>query len=164
MAKVREAIFSMLEARGTFWPKVNVLDLFAGSGSLGIEALSRNAPKAWFVEKGTKQAKLISQNLLDLAVPKDRYRVINKQVNTFLSFEPCFSWDIIFIDPPYGQNMLIPTLLKLEANNWLSKDTLILAEIEASCQLSENKLSFLTKQIDKLYGQTRILLWTFQNI
>ncbi len=62
MGKVRESLFSLLEARGVIWAESIVLDLFAGSGSLAFEAVSRGAKKAYFVEKDAKASACIAQN------------------------------------------------------------------------------------------------------
>ena len=62
-SKVRESIFSMLMARGVDFSEARVVDMFAGSGSLGIECLSRGAPEAWFIEKSNKASALIRKKI-----------------------------------------------------------------------------------------------------
>ena len=86
--KVRESIFSMLMARGVDYASVRVIDMFAGSGSLGIECLSRGAPTAWFIEKSSKAAALIRKNLVDLGVDKQHTRVVSKDLFGVLSKKP----------------------------------------------------------------------------
>jgi len=78
--KVRESVFSMLMARGVDFQEARVIDMFAGSGSLALECLSRGAPTTWFVEKSHKAAALIRRNLSDLKVDKSRYRVVCKDL------------------------------------------------------------------------------------
>ena len=72
-------------ARGVDFSQVRVIDMFAGSGSLGIECLSRGAADAWFVEKSSKAAGLIRKNLADLNVEKHRARVVSKDLFGVLS-------------------------------------------------------------------------------
>ena len=140
-AKVRQAVFSMLEARGVDWACARVLDLFAGSGSLGIEALSRGAALAWFVEKNPRAADCLRGSLRDLQVPESRCRVFQADLLKMLARPAREPFDVVFIDPPYGLDLLPPTLLKAK--------TAFEGQIPAQ----------LIPQTDRLYGQTRIMLW-----
>ena len=110
--KVRESIFSMLTARGLDFSDVRVIDMFAGSGSLGIECLSRGAPAAWFVEESGKAAGLIRKNLGDLKVERGRAKVLSKDLFSVLAKAPEQPFSLVFIDPPYGKDLLIPALEK----------------------------------------------------
>ncbi|WP_147821594.1 16S rRNA (guanine(966)-N(2))-methyltransferase RsmD [Salidesulfovibrio onnuriiensis] len=158
--KVREAVFSMLQARGVEWAGARVVDMFAGSGSLGIECLSRGADEAWFVEKGRKAADLIRSNLKDLGVPAGKYKVLAKDLFTVLSRSPEAPFDLGFIDPPYGKGLLVPALEKALESGWFAEGAFILAEVEAQIQApAEGPLSELELVTDREYGQTRILLW-----
>ena len=74
--RVRESLFSMLEARGMFWPEAAVLDVFAGSGSLGLESLSRGARKVVFWEKNARAANSIRANLRLFDIPETRAKVL----------------------------------------------------------------------------------------
>ncbi len=79
----------------------NVLDLFSGSGSLGLEAISRGAAKIYFVDNSLKSIKLIKSNL-ELLKDKDcEYKVIKSDIPGFLSHFEDFAADFIFLDPPY---------------------------------------------------------------
>lgn len=88
MGKVREALFSMLEARGVDWPEARVLDLFAGSGSLGFEALSRGAAKVGFVEAASYAVKVIEANAGLLDVERERIAVWREDALKLLSRRP----------------------------------------------------------------------------
>lgn len=77
------------------------LDLFAGSGSLGIEALSRGSSLVYFVDNSIQSIDLIRYNISSLPVEKDCFRIIKKDVLKFLRFCKDIKWDIIFLDPPY---------------------------------------------------------------
>jgi 16S rRNA (guanine(966)-N(2))-methyltransferase RsmD len=99
--RVREALFSMLdEITGE-----RVLDLFAGSGALGIEALSRGAERAVFVERDPVAARVLQQNLaaLDLCPPQAQLRRLAALQALRKARQAEETYDLVFIDPPYGQ-------------------------------------------------------------
>ena len=93
MSKVRESIFSSLQF---FIPGKNVLDLYAGSGSLGIEALSRGANYATFVEKSIDCVKILNKNLQHIS----NYKITNISVHSFIE-NSILEYDLIFYDPPF---------------------------------------------------------------
>jgi 16S rRNA (guanine966-N2)-methyltransferase len=158
--KVRESIFSMLTARGVDFSSARVIDMFAGSGSLGIECLSRGAPEAWFIEKSAKAAGLIRTNLKELGVEKHRARVVSTDIFVVVSKPPEQPFDLVFIDPPYGKGLLLPALEKALANGWIAPGALVLAEVEAAVTLpSDGPLAAMERVTDRTYGQTRIVLW-----
>lgn len=158
-AKVRQAVFSMLEARGVEWPGTRVLDLFAGSGSLGIEALSRGADAAWFVEKNPRAADCLRGSLRDLKVPEALGRVFQADLLKLLARPARDAFDVVFIDPPYGQDLLPPALQKAVSGGWIAPEAFVLAEVEAKADFEGKVPAQLIPQADRLYGQTRILLW-----
>lgn len=158
--KVRESIFSMLLARGVDFHDVRVIDMFAGSGSLAIECLSRGVPTAWFVEKSNKAAGLIRKNLIELGVDKQRARVVSKDLFGVLSKQPDTPFDLVFIDPPYGKDLLVPALEKALKNDWIADGALVLAEVETAITApKEGEIAEMELLTDREYGQTRILLW-----
>lgn len=158
--KVREAIFSMLQARGVVWEDARVMDLFAGSGSLGIECLSRGASFAFFVEKSKKAAALIRENLKELTQGNSRWKVQQGDLFSILKKTPEKPFNLAFIDPPYGKDLLLPGLERALDYGWFEKNAYILAEIEAAATPKmEGALAQLELITDREYGQTRILLW-----
>ncbi len=161
MGKVRSALFSMLEARGVNWPETRVLDLFAGSGSLGFEALSRGAAQAVFVEAGAKAAALIAENANRFGLPPDRWQVHAVQARVFLSTRCAGPFDLIFIDPPYEGGFLSATLNAVLRGGWLAPDGLVNAEVERRLDIdAENGFPPLCCETDRTYGQTRVILWS----
>lgn len=113
------------------------LDLFAGSGSLGIEALSRYAKSALFIEKHKAAADLINQNLTLLKVDNKDTKVICGDAHKVIdSLDSQF--DLVFLDPPFNQNLLPNIIAKLMQSNLLSKGALIYVETELS--FDENAL------------------------
>jgi 16S rRNA (guanine966-N2)-methyltransferase len=161
MGKVRAALFSMLEARGINWPLCRVLDLFAGSGSLGFEALSRGAGEVVFVEAMPKAAALIGENAEKLGVESNRAHILAEEAGKVLNRAPAKPFDLIFIDPPYRQNLLVPCLKSILRKNWLAPAGIINAEIETGISYDpEQAFPELSVIADRDYGQTRVVLWT----
>lgn len=156
-AKVRQSTFSMLEARGMQWGGSRVADLFAGSGSLALEAISRGAEYALLVEKSSKAAQIIQRNLKELGIPRSMGRVLVADVNQTLRKAAPQPFDLIFIDPPYGKGLLAPALELMIERGWPAPGGFILAEVEAALQ--PNTPPGLECITDRTYGQTRIVLW-----
>lgn len=158
--KVRESVFSMLAARGVDFTRVRVADMFAGSGSLGIECLSRGAPLVWFIEKSARAAGLIRANLADLGVEKSRFRVVPGDIFMVLSRPPEAPFDLVFIDPPYGRDLLLPALEKALETGWIAPGAMVLAEVESAVSApTTGPVAGMELVTDREYGQTRILLW-----
>ena len=129
MGKTRESLFSMLTSRGVVWEGARVLDLFAGSGSLAFEAVSRGAELAVLVENSAVAARCLADNIRQLGV-EDCVRLIRDDVRKTLNNTPMGCFDLVFLDPPYRKNLLNATLQGLLKRNWLAPGALICAEIE----------------------------------
>lgn len=106
--KVKESLFSAIQfdIEGR-----RVLDLFAGSGQLGIEALSRGAAGCVFVDKNTEAVKIIRQNLLHTGLA-EKSQVLGTDALSYLT-RPGDRFDLVFLDPPYASELLIPVLEKV---------------------------------------------------
>jgi len=160
MGKVREALFSMLEARGVNWPVAQVLDLFAGSGSLGFEALSRGAAQVCFVESAPYAAKIIAANAELLGVEPDRVSLRREEAAKVLARRAENAYDVVFIDPPYNLDVLRSTLSALIRQGWALPGAIINAEVEAKQPFDpEHAHPDLELLADRAYGQTRVILW-----
>ncbi|QLA16182.1 16S rRNA (guanine(966)-N(2))-methyltransferase RsmD [Desulfolutivibrio sulfoxidireducens] len=158
--RVRESLFSILGSLGVDWPSCRVLDLFAGTGSVGFETLSRGAAEVTFVEKNPRLAALLRENLSRLDVAPDRARVFVADVLQFVSKKGGRPFDVVFADPPYGQNLLPPALRKLLACGRLAPGGLVVAEVEAGLDVDrELVLPGLACVTSRLFGQTRIVIW-----
>lgn len=163
MGKVREALFSMLEAQGVHWSEARVLDLFAGSGSLGFEALSRGAAFACFVEAAPYAASVIAKNADLLGVEESRILIRQEQAGKVLGKTPTQPFSVIFIDPPYQMQVLGHTLKTLLKNGWAAPGAIINAEVEERSPFNPEKAHpSLTLLADRAYGQTRVVLWTHE--
>jgi 16S rRNA (guanine966-N2)-methyltransferase len=98
--RAREGLFSTLESlRGTAWDGARVLDLYAGSGAFGLEALSRGAAAAVLVESDVRAAAVIRRNAEAVGVPGSR--VVVDRVERFLASAGGAAFDVVFLDPPY---------------------------------------------------------------
>ncbi|MEC7297265.1 MAG: 16S rRNA (guanine(966)-N(2))-methyltransferase RsmD [Pseudomonadota bacterium] len=125
--RVRESLFSMLEG-GRFGDPIDgarVLDLFAGTGALGLEALSRGAAQVTFVDDGRVAQKLLAENIATLGL-RDATRVIRASALRLPPAEDAAQ--LIFLDPPYGKDLGPKALAAARAQDWIAPDTLIVWE------------------------------------
>ena len=131
--RLRESIFNIL-AHG--WPEklagARVADIFAGSGAMGIEAISRGAAVAVFVEKHSAGRALVSDNLEALGIA-DKARVIKGDARQLPPIDAPF--DLIFMDPPYRRGLGEAALAALPEAGWLKPDTLVVLESATDEQL-----------------------------
>ena len=130
--RVREAIFNLLINGGYGNPVggARVLDLFAGTGALGLEALSRGAAEACFVDDGTAALALLRRNI-DLMRARDRTRIIRSDLRR-LGPNRGKGFDLIFLDPPYGKGLGEAALAAAVAGGWLVPEALVIWEESAA--------------------------------
>ncbi len=157
--KVRQAIFSMLTSRGMEFEGCRAIDLFAGTGSLGFECLSRGAKKVCFIERDKEAANYIKENLITFGVEENRYKIVAKDVLSFLKQGPKEKFHLCFIDPPYREGLLVPVIKKLIKNRWMVENGFIVSEVEGDLSLKK-EISGIDLVVNRKYGQTRILIWT----
>jgi 16S rRNA (guanine966-N2)-methyltransferase len=121
--RVREALFSMLTSRLGSFEGLRVFDGFAGTGALGLEALSRGAAHATFVERDAEAVKALRSNLDKMAAAAT---VIASPVEAIGRAQlPC---DLVMLDPPYGSGLGDTALARLAANGWIAPHALISVE------------------------------------
>lgn len=149
--RVKEAVFSMIhnQLHGAL-----VLDLFAGTGALGIEALSRGAKKAVFVDAASSSLKTVEGNLEKTHL-KEQASLTKSDYLTFLE-NTNQQFDLIFLDPPYKENYLQKALETISERKLLSPDGLIYCETEGEPPVCAASLFQVIR--DKKYGRARILL------
>ena len=151
--RVKEALFSILQFD---LPGTRVLDLFGGTGQLGIEALSRGAKSAVFVDAGEKACALIKENLKRCKMGNDG-KVIRSDYLKYL--ENCTeSFDIVLLDPPYAEVFLENALKKLSEIDILQSGGIIVAERPVEKELSMVLPGF-TRSKDYKYGKTLLALY-----
>ena len=124
--RVKESIFNILG--GEVEGKV-VLDLFSGTGNLGIEALSRRAKRATFVEKGREASRLIQKNLLQCGM-EEQSEILSKDVHRAIGIlkQRRESFDLILMDPPYEEGLVQKTLMKLNSERIYHRDSILIIE------------------------------------
>lgn len=157
--KVRAAIFSALAAQV---PESRVLDLFAGTGAVGLEAWSRGAAWVEWVENGKPALRCLRENVQALKVPPSAGRVLAADVFKLLGY-PCTSagFDLALADPPYAEakagNWLVKLAGLLADNGWVKPDGVFVFETEGR----ENPPALPGWRLarDKTYGSTRVLIW-----
>lgn len=126
--RVREALFSSLESEFGALAGLRVVDLYAGSGALGLEALSRGAAHVLLVESDPKAARTVSANVA--AVGLDGAEVRTARAERLLDESPSEPYDIVLADPPYetAGAAVTEVLAKLVAGRWLATDALVVVE------------------------------------
>ena len=125
--RVREAIFNLLINGGYGNPLAGarVLDVFAGTGALGLEALSRGAASATFLENGKVALGLLARNI---ALMKAESQCSILRCDALLPGDAPPPFDVVFLDPPYGRGMGEAALLALHHKGWLTPDALVVWE------------------------------------
>ena len=149
--RVKEALFSMLTGRVA---EASVLDLFAGSGALGIEALSRGAAQVVFVDASSRSLSATEENLKKTKLA-EKAKLLKSDYLAFLN-AATQPFDLIFLDPPYREKMLLPALQKIYERNLLQSNGLIYCETEGDPPAEI--VNFFDIVRDKKYGRVRILL------
>lgn len=134
--RLREAIFNVLaHAYDDACAGARVIDLFAGTGALGIEAISRGASHALFVDQGAQARALIRQNVEALGLGGVT-RIFRRDA-TKLGPTQDAPFTLAFLDPPYGQGLAPPALASLRDGGWLAPGALVLVEEEAGAALDD---------------------------
>ncbi|MBL8628421.1 MAG: 16S rRNA (guanine(966)-N(2))-methyltransferase RsmD [Rhodospirillaceae bacterium] len=156
--RAREAIFNrLLHAADTFGVRLHgahVADVFAGTGALGLEALSRGAASAVFIEKDRTSCKSIKAALAAIHAD-DRADVLNVDAMALPpAAKPC---DIVLMDPPYAADAVPATLGSLVARKWLRPGSLVVVESEADIALPEG----FALIDERSYGRARIAFLKF---
>ncbi len=146
LQRVKEGIFSSIQFNV---PGAKVLDLFAGSGQMGIEALSRNASFAVFVDENKEASDIITKNLKSCSL-EEKSKVLKTRAGDFLSTTN-EKFDIIFLDPPFEKGILDEIFLKVF--NLLSENGIIIAESEKNWLLK-----------DEIKGLTLIKEYKYSNL
>ncbi|MCB1883171.1 MAG: 16S rRNA (guanine(966)-N(2))-methyltransferase RsmD [Geminicoccaceae bacterium] len=125
--RTREALFDILAAQGRVWDAA-VLDLFAGTGAIGLEALSRGAAFACFVEQAPDAARCIEANVRHLGETQ-RTRLVRGDATRLKAPPMRFDW--AYLDPPYRSGLARSALGGLLRGGWLQDDALVVVELAA---------------------------------
>ncbi|MBN1965446.1 MAG: 16S rRNA (guanine(966)-N(2))-methyltransferase RsmD [Anaerolineae bacterium] len=156
MDRVKEALFNILSPaiEDAAW-----LDLFAGTGSVGIEALSRGAARVVFVDSARLAVHTIHENLAITGLA-ERARVVRADVFEYLARPPAQRFDVVYVAPPQYQSLWKETLLKLDAQpDWLNPDGIVVVQVDPR-EREAVTLHTLEAYDERTYGNTQ--LWFFE--
>ncbi len=154
--RVREAMFSALETRLGGFDDVRVLDLYAGSGALGLEAVSRGAVHATLVEADRRTAQVIRRNVRELGV-SGSVDVVAEKVRSFLRTPPPAPYDLVVLDPPYDvPNDEVSAVLEVVTSpSWWSSDGIVVVE-RSSRDGAFAWPEAVEPLVDRRYGETTL--------
>lgn len=157
--KVREAIFNII---GQDITGFKVLDLFAGTGSLGLEALSRGASRALFIDNLQQSVSLIKKNL-KVCGYESSGSILKKDLTRGLPGKYALmkkKYDLVFFDPPYGKDLIPPLVRELIEREILAPSSRVVAESSKNDILPNiwGKLQLTTKRI---YGESKITIYHY---
>jgi 16S rRNA (guanine966-N2)-methyltransferase len=156
--RVREALFSALEARGVI-SGARVVDLYAGSGALGLEALSRGAASVILVDSSRRAVEAARRNVQELGL--SRVSVVLSAVGAFLARPPKLPADLVFADPPYAaKEDDVAAMLAALAAQWLQPGAVVVVE-RSSRSLEPRWPAPLVRADVRRYGETA--LWQAQH-
>jgi 16S rRNA (guanine966-N2)-methyltransferase len=153
--RLRESIFDILAHRfGDILDGARAIDLFAGSGALGCEALSRGAAFVLFVDDGAEARALLRANVeaLGLGGVTRVWRADATRLGPAPSGAP---FTLAFLDPPYGRGLAGPALAALAGGGWLAEGALCVIEEDAKAEIDASEAFALLDQ--RIYGDTRII-------
>ena len=153
MDRVKESVFGMIQ---NHLLNAIVLDLFAGTGNLGIEALSNGASFGYFNDKNKICTKIIEENLLN-------FNILEKSFITTLDYKEALDYyqkqdlvfDLIFLDPPYKEHIINEILLFIDKYHLLKNDGLVICE----CTEKEEKIDNYILYKEKKYGDKYIFIY-----
>lgn len=150
MDRVKESLFAMIQ---NYINNSNCLDLFAGSGNLGLEAISEGAKSCIFVDNNKIAIRTVNDNLTRLGI--ENCKVYLNDFRTFLK-ETREKYDLIFIDPPYKTDFIKEALRMIEKYNLLTDDGLIILESDDKNRLIYSNYYSVLKE--RKYGEKFILI------
>ncbi|WP_053362057.1 16S rRNA (guanine(966)-N(2))-methyltransferase RsmD [Bacillus sp. FJAT-27251] len=159
--KVKEAIFNMI---GPYFSGGLGLDLFAGSGSLGIESLSRGLDKVIFVDMDRKAVQVINENIRDCGL-EDKSEIYRNEASRALKaiIKRELSFDYIFLDPPYKKQQLLKLVELISSHHLLKDKGAIVCEHGSDIQLPESIGGFLLTRHEE-YGIIGISIYKYKQL
>ena len=157
-ARIRENIFNILAARfnGSFAGK-RVLDLFAGTGAYGLEALSRGAQAAVFVETAVAARGLLRHNIEDLGLC-GAARILRRDAGNLGPAGAAAPFHLVFADPPYGQELGEKAFISACEGGWLHNNAILVLEESKEAQI--NLPACFVQRDERLYGVSLVRFYT----
>lgn len=159
--KVKEAIFSMI---GPYFDGGTALDLFAGTGGLGIESLSRGIDKAVFIDIEPKSIETVRANLKATGFA-DRSEVFRNEAGRALKVmeKRKYQFDLVFLDPPYRMKNGDALMMEMATRGLLGTGALLVLEYESDYAYPENLKGFLHMRTAE-YGETAVSIYKFEGM
>lgn len=161
--KLREALFSIISS-GEFInlrPMMNakVLDLFAGTGVFSFESLSRGAKSATLVDNNPENLRMIEKFAEKIG---EKENITCQLADASVLVRSAKQYDIVFMDPPYYNNLCVKTLSCLIRNNWLENNAIIIMEMEKMAKLDLEDFPNLCFLKEKIYGGSKLLIVRYE--
>ena len=157
---IKENIFNILEHSNlikTSIEKANVLDLYSGVGSFGIECLSRGASKVTFIEQNIKTFKILRENLVNLSVLSQSI-IINGDIEKFIMSSSEENYNILFLDPPFADREFLKNLSSIKKKNIYKNNHIIIIHRQKN---SNDNLKFIKILLTKNYCRSKIIFGIF---
>lgn len=151
--KVRGAVFNMI---GPYFSGGRVLDLFAGSGGLAIEAVSRGMDTAVLVERNRKAQAIVQANI-KMTKEESRFQLLKMEAARALE-RVSGKFDLVFLDPPYAQEEIVKTVEELCRRKLLSDDVMVVCETDKTVNLPE-EIAELGIWKQKIYGISKVTVY-----
>ena len=161
--RVREALFNMLTHAFGYetFDDVHVLDLFAGTGALGIEALSRGAASCVFVENDAGQRAVIQENIANLGLG-GAARVFRRDATDLGTSTQRVAFDLVLVDPPYGKGLGEKAIASAAAGGWLAPGATVVLEEAAGAEIALP--ADFARLEQRVYGAMQIIFATYGSV
>lgn len=154
--KVKGAIFNMI---GPYFDGGRVLDLFAGSGGLAIEAISRGMSEAILVEKDHAAQAIVMENI-KMTKETAKFQLLKMPAERAIA-NLSGQFDLILLDPPYAKEEIVKNLELMQARELFTIDALVVCETDKAVELPEN-IGKLVKQKEKMYGISKVSIYEYE--
>jgi len=151
--KVRGAIFNMI---GPYFEGGRVLDLYAGSGGLSIEAVSRGMSSAVLVERERKAQAIVAENI-QMTKEVGKFELLKMDAERALE-QVSGGFDLIFLDPPYAKEQIVADIEKMDEKELFSEDVMVVCETDKAVELPE-EIACLGIWKEKIYGISKVTVY-----
>ena len=151
--KVRGAIFNMI---GPYFEGGRVLDLYAGSGGLSIEAVSRGMSSAVLVERERKAQAIVAENI-QMSKEVGKFELLKMDAERALE-QVSGEFDLIFLDPPYAKEQIVADIEKMDEKELFSEDVMVVCETDKAVELPE-EIACLGIWKEKIYGISKVTVY-----
>ncbi|MGH4138083.1 16S rRNA (guanine(966)-N(2))-methyltransferase RsmD [Clostridium sp.] len=157
--RIKESIFNIIQDRTR---NAVVVDMFSGTGSLGLEAASRGATACYLIDMGDTTFEMLEKNVENLKFT-DKCKCFKGDTYKFMQqfADEKIVFDLIFIDPPYAKDMIPPAIEIIAANRLLREDGMIVCKIDTSEEIYEGN-SIIQLSNSRKYGNTTVLFYEYK--